>query len=137
MLKPFDGVVSYRLEMQAHLNIDDRDNLYDYWNKDIYSSLTSDDHEIVNLASKEYSKTIEKYLNENDKFINVNFYQNVKGKFVQKATIAKMARGAMVRFMAVNQVEKVEDIKKFNELDFEYNEKLSDEKTISFVQKVK
>ena len=48
-----------------------------------------------------------------------------KGKLVTKGTYAKMARGEMVRFMAENQIENVEDIKKFDRLGYSYRDDLS------------
>ena len=62
ILKPFDGIVPYRLEMQAKLAIGNDKNLYSFWGDTLYKELTKDTNIILNLASKEYSKTIEKYL---------------------------------------------------------------------------
>ena len=50
ILKPMDGIVPYRLEMQAKLK---STNLYDFWNRKLYDELTKEDHLILNLASKE------------------------------------------------------------------------------------
>ena len=43
-----------------------------------------------------------------------------------KATAAKMARGAMVRYMAENQVKAPEQIKNFDWMGYRYIENLSD-----------
>ena len=57
ILKPFDGVTPYRLEMQAKASVGSFKDLYEYWGDSLYQELTSDgDHVILNLASKEYSK---------------------------------------------------------------------------------
>ena len=61
VLKPMDGVTPYRLEMQARVGIDGTKNLYDYWGDTLYHSVIDDSRIIINLASKEYSKSIEKY----------------------------------------------------------------------------
>ncbi|MBQ7888159.1 MAG: YaaA family protein [Erysipelotrichaceae bacterium] len=55
ILRPLDGIVPYRLEMQAKLKQFD---LIQYWGNDLYNELTKDEHLILNLASKEYSQTI-------------------------------------------------------------------------------
>ena len=47
------------------------------------------------------------------------------GKVKQKATLAKMARGEMVRFMAENNICDPEDIKTFQVLGLRYSEELS------------
>ena len=62
ILKPMDGVTPYRLEMQAKVGIGDAKNLYEYWGELLYRSVIDDSRIIINLASKEYSKCIEKYL---------------------------------------------------------------------------
>ncbi|MBR5173149.1 MAG: YaaA family protein, partial [Phascolarctobacterium sp.] len=53
ILRAFDGVVPYRLEMQARLACDGYKNLYAFWNSMLYDELTKDDGEVLNLASKE------------------------------------------------------------------------------------
>ena len=62
VVKPMDGVVPYRLEMQAKAVVDEYKNLYDFWGDDLYREVMDESRILVNLASKEYSKCIEKYL---------------------------------------------------------------------------
>ena len=52
VLKPFDGVVPYRLEMQAKATVDGFSNLYDFWGESLYREVVDESHIIVNLASK-------------------------------------------------------------------------------------
>ena len=42
------------------------------------------------------------------------------GKVIEKGTLCKMARGAMVRFMAENDIQTPEDIKAFDRLNYRY-----------------
>lgn len=125
LLKPFDGVVPYRLEMQAALSVNGSRNLYEFWSGRLYKSLTDKDRIILNLASKEYAQCIEKYLMPGDQFITLEFGELLNGKVRQKGTLAKMARGEMVRFMAENQIEDLEGLKEFHALDFSFSEGLS------------
>ena len=67
VLKPLDGITPYRLEMQAKAAIGGSKNLYDFWGENLYRELIDDSRIIVNLASKEYSKCIEKYLSHKDR----------------------------------------------------------------------
>lgn len=133
ILNPFDGVVPYRLEMQAKLKFDNYKNLYNFWGDSIYKELTKNDNIILNLASKEYSKTVEKYLTSKDLFITCIFGTLKDSKIKIKATEAKMARGLMVRYLAENQIENVEKIKNFSELNFSYSEEHSTEKNFVFL----
>lgn len=136
VLKPFDGVVPYRLEMQAGLSVEGKKDLYAFWGEKLYRKLMedNDDGVILNLASKEYSCAVEPYAEPSCCFITVTFEEEVDGKRKQKGTFAKMARGEMVRFLAENGIESSEDIRKFDAMGYRYREELSDEKKFVFVK---
>lgn len=134
VLKPMDGVVPYRLEMQAKTNIDGVKGLYNFWGSRLYEEVIDDTHIIVNLASKEYSKCIEKYLKPEDQYITCVFGEISNGKVVQKGTYAKMARGEMVRFMAENNISEIEDIKGFDRLGYKYSVEQSTDVQFVFVK---
>lgn len=115
VLKPMDGVVPYRLEMQSKVSsIDQCKNLYDFWGDSLYQEVRDDGGIIINLASKEYSRCLEKYLQPEDRFITCIFGEPKGDKIVQKGVYAKMARGEMVRFMAGIHAEEPGQIKAFN-----------------------
>ena len=77
---------------------------------------------------------MEKYLSAEDRFITCTFAQLEKAKIVQKATYAKMARGYMVRYMAENNVQDIEGIKKFDSMGYSFNQDLSSEDEFVFIQ---
>lgn len=129
-----DGVVPYRLEMQAKLPMGKAKNLYQFWGARIYEELVKEDTEILNLASKEYSKVVEPYLEKRIRFITCTFGHELDGKVKVKATEAKMARGSMVRWMAEHQVEDLDGIKKFSEMNFTYHPGLSTETNWVFLK---
>ena len=135
ILKPFDGIVPYRLEMQAKLLGWDHKFLYDFWGDKIAKSVFSESKYILNLASKEYSKCISRYLTGNIMLINCVFGELIDGKIKEKGTLAKMARGEMVRFMAENDIDQPEDIKMFNRLNYVYKEELSDDNNYVFIRR--
>ncbi len=136
VVKPMDGVTPYRLEMQAKAAIGDARNLYDYWGDMLYRSVIDDSRIIVNLASKEYSKCIEKYLTSKDNYITITFCELSGDKLVTKGTYAKMARGEMVRFMAETGIEDPTDIKRFNRLGYVFRADLSSESEYVFERKI-
>ena len=136
ILKPLDGVTPYRLEMQAKVGIGDAKNLYEYWGDMLYCSVIDNSRIIINLASKEYSKSIEKYLTLRDKYITIVFCELSGDKLVTKGIYAKMARGEMVRFMAENSIENPEDIKKFDRLGYAFRHDLSSDMEYIFERKI-
>lgn len=136
LLRPLDGVVPYRLEMQSKLSKFRTKDLYQFWNQELYSLLTKETNQILNLASKEYSKCIEKYLEESIQLVTCIFGEWVNGKVKEKGTYAKMARGEMVRFLASVGAQSVDEAKAFTGLGFQYSEELSTETEYVFLREV-
>lgn len=135
VLKPFDGVTPYRLEMQAKLNIGQYKDLYAYWGDRLAKALFTETGCILNLASKEYSICISKYLPAPVRFITCVFGEEKNGKVIEKGTMCKMARGEMVRFMAQNQIQTPEQIRSFDRLNYRFDGVRSDESTYVFLRK--
>ena len=135
VLKPFDGVTPYRLEMQAKLKIGQCKDLYAYWGDRLARALFAETDCILNLASKEYSICISKYLPAPVRFITCVFGEEKNGKVIEKGTMCKMARGEMVRFMAQNQIQTPEQIRSFDRLNYRFDGVRSDESTYVFLRK--
>ena len=133
ILKPFDGVTPYRLEMQAKLRAGECKDLYAYWGDSLAKTLFAETDCIINLASKEYSICVSKYLPENVRFITCIFGEEKDGKVIEKGTMCKMARGEMVRFMAENQVEDPEQIKSFDRLGYRFDPTHSGDSLFVFI----
>lgn len=134
VVKPKDGVTPYRLEMQAKARIAGTKDLYEYWGDRLYREVLDESRIIINLASKEYSRCIERYLQPEDLYITCVFGEFSGEKIVQKGVYAKMARGEMVRFMAENQIDDPEEMKKFDRLGYTYRADLSDERKFVFIR---
>lgn len=126
-LRPFDGIVPYRLEMQAPM-IGFKDySLYHFWGDLISREIFKDNNLVINLASKEYSRLVEPYVKDNQKLITVTFLEKKNDKWRQIATHAKMARGAMVHFMAQNQIDNLAGLKEFHDFGYEFDSALENE----------
>jgi len=134
MLKPFDGVTPYRLEMQAKLQTGECDSLYDFWGKRLAEEIFFQSECIINLASKEYSRCISEYIDDSIKFISCVFGEMKGDKVIEKGTQVKMARGEMVRFMAEKKIKNDEEIKSFDRLGYMYDDSLSDDCTYVFIK---
>lgn len=134
ILRPFDGVTPYRLEMQAKLEIDQVRNLYAFWGSCIAAQLFSETDKVLNLASKEYSRCITDYLPAGVQVLTCVFGELQGDKVVEKGTQCKMARGEMVRFMAENQIEDWERLRSFERLGYHFCPERSDEWTYIFLK---
>lgn len=121
VLRPFDGVRPYRLEMQAKLKVCNVKDLYEYWSADIADRIYSETDCVINLASKEYSLCVSRHLRPGRTFLTCTFGEEVNGRVVEKGTLCKMARGEMVRYLAQTGAEEPEALKEFSRLDYVFS----------------
>ena len=134
VVRPLDGVVPYRLEMQAKAAVGGHRNLYDFWGDSLYREVMDESRILINLASKEYSKCIEKYLRPEDRYITCVFGEVEGDRVIQKGVYAKMARGEMVRFMAGIHAEEPEQIKAFDWSGYRFDEDRSSADKYVFIR---
>ena len=134
VLRPFDGVTPYRLEMQAKLSVGDHRDLYSYWGDSIAKQIWSETDCVINLASKEYSICVSRFQPADQRLITCVFGEDHNGKVIEKGTMCKMARGEMVRFMAEHQITNPEDMKAFDRLNYRFCAECSDDTTYVFLK---
>lgn len=135
LLKPFDGVTPYRLEMQAKLSVDGAKDLYAFWGDSLAEQLFQETNCIVNLASKEYSQVVSSHLKKEVRFITCVFGEEQNGKIIEKGTLCKMARGEMVRYLAEHQITDPEQMKHFEGRNHRFSAEHSNENTFVFLKK--
>ena len=134
ILKPFDKINLYRLDLENKINLENHKNLYDYWNNKVYNYISSTTDTIINLASKEYGKLITPYFSNNVKIISCHFGEISNNKFTEKSTTAKIGRGLFVKYMAINKINDINSLKKFNLNNFILYEKISNKENLYFVK---
>ena len=134
-LRPLDRISPYRLEMGIGLRNSRGRNLYSFWGDRIQKLLEeeADDGIIVNLASKEYAKAIRTSHTSLD-FYRVDFREQKGSSYRTVALFSKIARGQMARFIAKNRIDRIDDLKEFNESDYSYQAELSDSHTLVFTR---
>jgi cytoplasmic iron level regulating protein YaaA (DUF328/UPF0246 family) len=130
ILKPFDLIYPYRLEMGTSWQITPKTkNLYAFWGDKVAKQLVSEmdkDEEIVNLASNEYFKVLPK--NSIKQRIITPVFKEFKGdKYSTVMMYAKHARGAMARYIIENQIENAEDLKQYDVDGYRFQANLSSE----------
>ena len=133
ILRPFDGVTPYRLEMQARLPVDGAKDLYGFWGAAPALALCAGEDTVLNLASKEYSTCIARHLPAGVRMVTCVFGQEKNGKVVEKATLCKMARGEMVRYLAENRITDPDALRGFENWNYRYDPARSDETTLVFL----
>lgn len=121
VLRPFDGVTPYRLEMQAKLAVAGAKNLYEFWGDRLAQTLVEQDGWVLNLASKEYSRAVAPHLPQGTELVTCRFGIWKGGKLVERGTQCKMARGDMVRWLAQNQITRREDLPAYSGLGYQFD----------------
>ncbi len=137
-LKPLDLIKAYRLEMGTTLKTSSGHNLYQFWGKKIADSIhdavrQSESNFLVNLASEEYFKSINKAaLNTN--VIHIQFYE-MKGNIKSFVSFnAKKARGLMANFVIRNQIQLPEQLREFNSEGYTFEKSMSENNVYTFVR---
>lgn len=134
VLAPFDGVVPYRLEMQAKLAVDDARDLYGFWGDTLARSLAEEFGTLVNLASVEYAKAVTPHAKASGmRVVTCLFGQMKADKFVQRSTEAKAARGSFVRWCAEAGIEDADALAGFAERGYALDAARSGEDELVFV----
>ena len=134
LLRPFDGVTPYRLEMQAKLAVGGARDLYGFWGDRLARRLFAETDCILNLASKEYSLCVSRFLEPSVRFVTCVFGQEKDGKILEQGTQCKMARGEMVRYLAETGAETLDAVRGFDRLDYRFSPAHSDEETLVFLR---
>lgn len=125
MLRPFDGVCPYRLELNTKM-VGFRDySLYHFWGSDIAENLFQEDNIVIDLASKQYTRLVKPYLSQGRQLITVDFQELKNDKWKTVGVHAKMARGEMVRYIAEKQIKNPTDLQDFNDFEFQFEPDVS------------
>ena len=138
VLKPLDLIQAYRLEMGTKLGNNRGKNLYEFWGSkitdEINASLKDGNHKhLINLASNEYFKSIQ-IKNIITPIITPIFKDEKNGVLKVISFNAKKARGMMTRYIIKNKLENPDDMKLFNDVNYLYNQELSNESEFVFTR---
>ena len=119
----------YRLEMRLK---PDEINLYDYW-QEVMEDYFAETDLIINLASNEYSKVVEK--NYQGRIIDFYFKEEKEdGGLKTVGYYVKQNRGKLLNELIKNQVESIDEIKEIQLDGYKFNEEKSDENNFYFIK---
>lgn len=135
LLRPLDLIHPYRLEMGTKLKIGRKGNLYEFWGDKIVDEINNlqlkDEGPIVNLASNEYFKVVNKKKLQAEVVTPV-FKDWSNGKYKTVMVYAKKARGMMASYIIKNQVKNKEALLAFDTAGYYYNDVLSSANELVF-----
>lgn len=139
LLRPYDLILPYRLEMGTKLATAKAKDLYQFWGPDLTLALKTELLEqstevLVNLASQEYFKAIQPKL-LGAQVISPEFLDpNPQGQLKVIGFFAKKARGLMCRFIAQAGVDRPQGLLDFALEGYKYAPKLSKPEKPVFVR---
>ncbi|MCQ3830133.1 peroxide stress protein YaaA [Microbulbifer elongatus] len=129
LLRPLDLMQPYRLEMGTKFANSGGKNLYEFWDGKITEALNTQlqalkSKELVNLASNEYFKSVQKKELQGEIF-TPHFKDWKNGQYKMISFFAKKARGMMSRWAIDNRVKKAEQLKDFDVAGYYFSEEHS------------
>ena len=138
ILRPFDLMQPYRLEMGTKLAGEHGNNLYDFWGPDITNGLNKqlkkiESDVLVNLASNEYFKSVIPS-SLKARVISPVFKDMKNGKYKLISFFAKKARGTMSGWMIRKKVTDPGKLVKFAEDGYRYSAEESTENKPVFLR---
>ena len=138
VLKPLDLIQAYRLEMGKKLQTKKGRSLYEFWGDKITNEINKtlkdkDDKVLINLASNEYFKSVNKKKVKAE-IITPVFKDLKNGQYKVISFFAKKARGLMTRFIIQNEITDPEHLKAFNSDGYIFNPQLSKNAELVFTR---
>lgn len=131
VLRPFDLMQAYRLEMGCRLKNQAGRDLYAFWGDTITDALAADlaaqpsGRVLVDLASEEYFKAV-RPLRLGVRIVTPVFEERKGSAYRIVSFHAKRARGLMCRYASTHHVTQVEDLKSFDLEDYVFEPRVSD-----------
>jgi len=118
VLRPTDLILPYRLEMGSGLAVGGCKNLYEFWRETITTHLdvrlaNSEERAILNTASGEYSKAVD-FKKLQARVVEPIFLELKDNKYRKISVFMKKARGLMVRYMATEGIDRIDELRGFN-----------------------
>lgn len=136
VLRPYDCLSPYRLEMKAKLRVGKSRNLYDFWEKRLAEFIDSESAGIIcNLSSDEYAKPVTKYASS--RIVTPVFMDHKpNGKVGSVPIYSKMMRGVMARWIIDHRADTPEELKEFTGFEYHYDASRSSPDVPVFVRRI-
>ena len=138
LLRPLDAIQPYRLEMGTRLRTDRGAKLYDFWGDRLADALCAEarksgEHELVNLASQEYFRAIDRP--SLGLQVITPLFKEWRGAELRMISFsAKRARGMMAAFAIRNRLRSAADLRRFDVDGYRFEAELSSEREWIFVR---
>jgi uncharacterized protein len=138
LLRPFDLILPYRLEMGTNLPCHEHKNLYEFWGEDITNLINEDAQAenypwVINLASQEYFKSVKPPLLKPN-LLTIKFLERRNGTLKTISFNAKKARGEMARALVLENIFSPNEIKNLSVSGYHYSPTYSSVEEYTFIK---
>lgn len=139
LLRPLDLMQAYRLEMGTSLKHKSNSSLYEYWGSSLAEKLNetfadTEDPVLINLASNEYFKAVDKKKLK-ARIISPVFKDYKNGQYKIISFFAKKARGMMAAWIIRNRIENVQQLNDFELAGYHFSDSDSTDDKPVFLRK--
>ena len=140
LLRPFDLMQPYRLEMGTDLKNKRGKNLYEFWEDTLTECINEELHEnkgkvVVNLASKEYFGAV-KPAQIDAEIVSPVFLDWKNGEYKIISFFAKKARGSMARYLVRERIKSLKKLRQFDYDGYQFDAERSTNDKPVFIRKV-
>ncbi|MNQ06394.1 hypothetical protein D3C85_191460 [compost metagenome] len=127
LVRPFDRISPYRLEMKAKVGVGDTNNLYQFWGDKLGRYVERHaNHEVLMLSSYEYARTILPYVSVKTRVVTPAFIdKKPNGVEAQVAIYNKMMRGVMGRWVIDERIDSLDRVNEFRAHGYSYSQERS------------
>ena len=125
LLRPLDGILSYRMEGHVELPSGEGQNMFGFWKSRLtdvlIDAVKADDGILIHLATEEFQHLFDwQRVRKEVRIIQPLFYVRKGNDLKIQAVWAKTCRGAMTRFIIENRITNPEDLYAFSHEGFKY-----------------
>jgi cytoplasmic iron level regulating protein YaaA (DUF328/UPF0246 family) len=138
LVRPYDMISPYRLEMKAKLSAGNAKNLYEFWGDKLSRYVDQvGGGEVLMLSSYEYARTILPHVSSATRIVTPAFIdKKPNGEESQIAIYNKMMRGVMARWVIDNRINSLDSIQQFAAHGYSYDAKRSTDKKPVFYRRI-
>lgn len=123
LVRPYDAIQPYRLEMRAKLCIGEAQDMYAFWSDQLARYVASyRQEELLVLSSKEYARAVTRHLLPDIRVVTPVFLDTKPdGRVAQVPIYSKMMRGVMARWVIDRQIASPDDLPSFGAHGYVYD----------------
>lgn len=123
LVRPFDAIAPYRLEMKAKLAVGDAPSVAEFWGERAAQYIASyRQKELLLLSSKEYSQPVLRHVLPDIRVVTPLFLDTKpSGEIGQVPIYSKMMRGVMARWVIDQRCDSADDVVRFQAHGYRYD----------------